>query len=247
MIQTRRHVYTKLLPYVAPERAVELPVNLAPSTVFPRGTVLAEITSSANATHTLTTTGTPTGGSQTLGFVDPITNISSTFVVDYNSSAATAQTNIRAAIGNSDVAVTGGAQPGTALVFTYTGRYAAIPVAPLTIVTNALTGGSTPAGAITSTTGRTAGTYAAYSDAGSGGLSTARCVLAYDCATDASGKITLGTSAVGGPHGETYFDRPAYFIGIFKTTDLTGLDANAVADLGRLLSGTYLDGILSIS
>lgn len=247
MFETRRFSPVKLIPLHAPEKAIELPVNLQPSTVYPRGTVLGQVTASANATHTLTTTGTPTGGDQTLQFVDPLTGVTSTFVVTFNSTAAAAQIVARAAIGNSDVAVTGGAQPGTALVFTYTGRYAAIPVPALTISATALTGGTTPAGAITSTAGVTAATYGPYTDAGSGGLDTARCILAYDCATDSAGKITLGTVAGVSQHSVTYDDTPAYFVGIFKTTDLTGLTAAAVADLGRLFSGTFTTGVLSMS
>src|SRR4051812_38143657 len=71
------------------------------------------------------------------------------------------------------------------------------------------------------------GKFGVYADAGAGGLDTARCILAYDCITDASSNIPLGDTAGAAANGFTQTSVPAYFSGIFKTTELTGLTAAA--------------------
>lgn len=251
MYEIRRATAIKLLPLYDPEDAMELPVNLAPSTSFVRGTVLGQTTAAANAVQTLTVTGVPTGGSITVEVVHPITGETFTFDVAYNSTNAQAQTAIRATGIGANVTVTGGALPGTPLVFTFNTDLASMPVALMTVTTNALTGGTAPAAAFANTTtGVTANSFGTYADAGSGGLDTARCILAYDCVTDGGGNVTLGTVTAGlGERGYTEKYAPAYFKGTFKVTDLTGLTAAAAADLGRLISGTYnsTDGVLKVN
>lgn len=247
MLETRRYATAKLMPLYCPDEAVELPINLAPSTVFAKGRVLGQVTSGGNEVQTLTVTGTPTGGSVTVTVVNPLTGITYTFDVPYNSSAATAQTAARAVLG-ANVTVTGGALPGATLIFTFNGDLASLPVMPMTVNAAALTGGTTPAATFArTTTGRTANTYANYVDGNSDGTEVARCILSYDCATDAGGNITMGTVAGASARGETYKDTPAYFMGIFLTTDLLGLDAAAVVDFGRLWSGTAANGVMSMS
>lgn len=237
---TRRYNCVRLVPLYPGAYNRRRPVNLAPSTTFVAGQVLGISGTAANAVQTLTTTGTPTGGSQTVTVTDPISGKAYAFDVPYNSSSATAQTNVRAAIGNSDIAVTGGAQPGTALVFTFSGRYASRPVYPMTTVTTGLTGGTNPAASFAQTTlGRTANTYAAY--VGGGATDPAKCLLEYACVTDASGYIVAGSSAYTG-EGFQEPSHPAWFGGVFRVGDLTGLDAGAVVDLGaRLESGAVTD------
>jgi hypothetical protein len=88
----------------------------------------------------------------------------------------------------------------------------------------------------------TPGLFGLYADAGAGGLDTARAILAYDCVVDASGNITLG----GGEHGQTQLSAPAFFSGWFLASELTGLTAAAVVDLGRLISGSVSSGILRV-
>jgi hypothetical protein len=184
-----------------------LPVNLQPSTVFARGTVLGLIASSANDVQTLTVTGTPTGGTITVSFTDPITGAATTFSLAFNSSTASSQTAIRAAIGNSDVAVTGGTLPGSTNIFTFSGRYAGLPVPPMTVATNALTGGTSPAASFAhTTTGRSAGTYGAYTDGGT--TDPAVCLLKYACATDSSGRDHLRHGRHGRRGGPGGPDRP---------------------------------------
>lgn len=235
---------TELIPLFPGCYAPERPVNLAPSTTFAAGTVLGIAGVAANEVQLLTTTGTPTGGSQTWRFYDPISGDTSDFTVAYNAAVADTQAAIRAAIGNADVTVSGsGAQPGNAHTFTFSGRYASLPIALMTLVTNALTGGTSSAGAVTRTTlGRTANTYAAY--VGGGATDPAKCLLRHACVTDAAGYVSYGATAWSG--GDVLQPAtPAFFGGVFLTTDLTGLDAGAIVDLGgKLESGTAASGVL---
>lgn len=248
MYELRRQTTIKLLPLYEPDCAVELPVNLAPNTSFVRGRVLGQVTTAVNAVQTLTVTGTPTGGSMVVTALHPITGQTLTFTVVYNSSNASAQTAARATAIGANVTVTGGALPGTPLVFTFNTDLASMPVALMTVDASGLTGGTSPAASIANTTsGVTANTYANYVDANSDGTQAARCILAVDCVTDGAGNVTLGTVAANaGERGYTEKYATAYFAGIFLTTELTGLDAAGVADLGRLWSGTAASGVLSM-
>lgn len=92
----------------------------------------------------------------------------------------------------------------------------------------------------------TPGTYDKYDGGGAGGLEVARALLEYDCQTDSNGLITLSSvaSTDGGEHGEKLLTAPAFVKGMFQTADLTGLDADAVAELGRLVQGSTTNGIL---
>jgi hypothetical protein len=176
--------------------------------------------------------------------VHPITGQTLTFELPYNANNATAQTSARAVLG-ANVTASGGPLPVAPISFTFNNDLGSIPIHPMTVA-SALSGGTSPAAAFArNTTGATANTFANYNDANNDGTQTARCILSYDCATDAGGNVTFGNGA--GDRGESSKDAPAYFIGIFLTTDLIGLDANGVADLGRLLSGTPANGILSMS
>ena len=83
--------------------------------------------------------------------------------------------------------------------------------------------------------------WSTYNDALSSGLEVARGIAMYDFTTDSSGNVTIG-----GDTGITYLSVPIYLAGTFKTAELTGLDAAAVADLGRLVEGTVAAGVLRI-
>jgi hypothetical protein len=244
--ETRVFTGRKLNCLYYPAQGVQLPINLAPSTVFLRGRLLGQVTNSANEVQTLTVTGTPTGGSITVTMIDPLSLSPVSFVIAYNATNAVAQAAARAVLGP-NVTVTGGALPGTPLVFTATGDFVNLPIALMTVATNALTGGTTPAASFArTTTGRTKNTYANYVGGNSDGTEVARCILDRDCATDAGGNITWGPSAVGGYAGDTYKSTPAWFRGFFDTKEILGLDAAAVVELGRLWSGTVADGVLSM-
>lgn len=79
--------------------------------------------------------------------------------------------------------------------------------------------------------------WKAYSDAASDGSEVAKAILQYDVVTDASGNHFFGTSAAA-EYGQSYAEVPAYISGNFKISDLTGLDANGLADLkGSLIYG----------
>lgn len=82
--------------------------------------------------------------------------------------------------------------------------------------------------------------WKAYSDAASDGTEVARAILQYAVATDADGKHYFGGAATS-EHGQYELSVPAYVCGFFYDADLTGLDANGLADLqGRTLIGDDL-------
>jgi hypothetical protein len=87
----------------------------------------------------------------------------------------------------------------------------------------------------------TGGKWGAYVDANSDGTQTAKGIAMYDFTTDGSGNVTIG-----GDSGATYKSAPVYVGGYFRTTELTGLDAAGVTDLGRLIEGTVADGVLYV-
>jgi hypothetical protein len=88
----------------------------------------------------------------------------------------------------------------------------------------------------------TPGIYKAYNNANSDGSEVARLILSYGCTVDGSGNIALANE-----HGQTRTSVPALMGGTFKTSDLTGLDANGLADLGgRVVKGTVASGIVHI-
>lgn len=106
-----------------------------------------------NAVQTVTITGAPTGGTFTLTYAGQ-----TTAAIAYNASAATVQSALTAlsniAAGNAVAA--GGALPGTAVTVTFQGLLGN-QVQPVMTATSSLTGGSSPAVTVaTTTTGQTA-------------------------------------------------------------------------------------------
>ena len=241
-----------LLPLVElGPHAVEINVNLAPSTTFTKGTVMGQVgTASTNDVQTITITGTPTGGSFTMTGVNPLTGVTfTTAAIAYNAAASAVQTELTKAAnyGSGNVTCGGGPLPGSTVTVTGAGSLKNVPLKLLT-TTDSLTGGSTPASSVAhTTTGRTALTWAAYNDGNSDGTQTAKGIMKYTCTTDAMGNISYSTSANGGPWGETFLSTPVYIAGYFNCADLTGLDSNGVTDLGRLVSGTSSAGILKVN
>lgn len=86
------------------------------------------------------------------------------------------------------------------------------------------------------------GKWYAYSNANADGTETARAVAQYGFTTDANGKVTIANE-----RSVSYDSAPVFIKGYFRTTELTGLDAAAVAELGKLTSGTVADGVLRIT
>lgn len=87
----------------------------------------------------------------------------------------------------------------------------------------------------------TPGKFAAYASGASDGSQTAKGFLR-DACTVSSGNVTL--------HDEVGITRKyasMYYSGIFKTSELTGLDAGGLEDLNaNLISGTLADGIVQL-
>jgi hypothetical protein len=98
--------------------------------------------------QTVTITGAPTGGTYTLTWSGQ-----TTAAIPYNATAAQVKTALEALsnINVGDVAVSGGPHPGTAIVVTFGGQYLGDDQPAMT-ATASLTGGSTPAVAIATTT-----------------------------------------------------------------------------------------------
>lgn len=101
------------------------------------------IEAGANEVQTITVTGSPTGGN----FVTLL--LGQQFTLNYNDSAATAQTTINTALAalgaGHTVTVTGGPLPGTPLTVTFSGsQVSGRDIPQMSLVTNGLTGGSSP-------------------------------------------------------------------------------------------------------
>lgn len=108
--------------------------------------------------QTLTITGTPTGGTFTLTSTitgtrtqSGLTFAGTTAAIAYNATAAQVQSALEAVLGVGNVTCAGGPFPGTAVTITFVGQLSATDVAALT-VTGSFTGGTSPAGAISTTT-----------------------------------------------------------------------------------------------
>ena len=107
------------------------------------------LVASANEAQTVTITGTPTGGTATLTF-----DGETTVAIAYNAVAATVLAALEGLsnIEAGSVVVTGGPGPGTAWVVTFSGPQYLGANVPLMTATSSLTGGTTPAIAVTTTT-----------------------------------------------------------------------------------------------
>lgn len=103
---------------------------------------------STNEVQTITTTGTPTGGTFKLRFRGQTTT-----AIAYNAAAAAIDSALEAlsSIDAGAVTCTGGALP-TGVVVTFTGAYAGMNVPVLEVVESALTGGTAPEVIITGST-----------------------------------------------------------------------------------------------
>jgi len=70
-------------------------------------------------------------------------------------------------------------------------------------------------------------------------------IMPFDVTTDASGNVYPGQQTAS-EFGQNYPNAPVFLFGYFSCADLTGLDANAVSQMGRLVLGTTAAGILFI-
>lgn len=91
--------------------------------------------------------------------------------------------------------------------------------------------------------GRVAATnkWEAYNDAASSGVEVARGIAMYSIVTDANGNVYYGTSAAS-EQGQSELTAPIYVCGDFLVAELTGLDANGLADMkGWIVYGDDLN------
>lgn len=217
-------------------------INLAAGKAYTQGQALGQVEgtgTAVNEVQTMTGTGTLSGGTYVLQY-----NGETTAAIAYNANNATIQAALEAlpSIGVGGCTVGGGAFPGTPATFTFAGAgtTAGLHQALLNIISS-ITGGGTVAIALT-TLGKPAGGYwDVYNDAASGvtaGLSTARRLLKHTSYVDSNGRIFMGTTLGAANHGN--YDRTAasYHAGTFRASDIPNLDANGVADLGKLISGS---------
>ena len=114
----------------------------------------AGLGSNVNEQQTVTITGTPTGGTFTLTFGGQ-----TTAAIPYNDTAAQvlAALELTSSIGQGNMSSTGGPLPGTAVVVTFINELGSKAQAAMTANAAALTGGTTPAVAVTRSTPGTTG------------------------------------------------------------------------------------------
>lgn len=231
-----------LSPTIYPGLARTDAVKLAPGT-YVAGTVLGQVTgtTAVNDVQTITVSGTPTGGSFRLNFNGQVTA-----AIAFNAAASAVQTALQALsnVGTGNVTCSGGPFPGATVVCTFAGDQAGIFEPLMTLYSNSLTGGASPTAAVAHTTpgAYAGGFFTNYNDSLSDGTQTARSLLEYDTVVDEYGRHTVG----GGEFGEFSLCAPVYITGHFRTADLTGIDAAAVVDLGRLVRGTTLSDVGTI-
>ncbi|MEU9703107.1 hypothetical protein [Streptomyces sp. NPDC047981] len=103
----------------------------------------------ADEVQTVTITGTPTGGTYTLTF-----DGQTTAGIAYNAAASAVQSALEALsnIVPGDVVCAGGPHPGTAVTVTFGGQYDGTDVPQMTASAASLTGGTSPAVTVTTTT-----------------------------------------------------------------------------------------------
>lgn len=217
-------------------------VALPAGVLYPKGQLLAPVAGSGTAVNdvqTMTITGTSSGGTDAIFWAGQYVG-----TLVWNSTAAQAKVVFDAFFGVGNTTITGGPWPGTPLVITFTGGSAGL-FQPLLTHISALTGTS-PVNTITHTTSGApaGGFFTAYID---GTADPARRALRYASATDWQGFITNGNASLQGTSFVPLVrGAPAYFKGIFRASDLVGLDANGVVDLGKLINGTAFNSANAI-
>ena len=215
---------TQLQPARFPQFARMRNVNLVAGT-YSRGQCIGQVTDTeADAVQTVTVSGTPTGGTFTLGVTPIAFGNPTTIVVPYNQTVAAAQTQFDAVYGPGNTIVSGTTLPGGSLIVKFVGALSAQPVAAFTKVANGLTGGTSPDYAIAQTTvgvGNT-GNFGAYAHGNSDGTQVIKGVLMYACTVDANGNVTISSEWT----GFTEKAVPMYYKGVFRTEELVGLPSS---------------------
>ena len=114
-----------------------------------------------NAVQTITTSGSPTGGTFKISATPPGGSATASASIAYNASAATVQSALVTIFGSGNVVCAGGSLP-TAVVCTFQGSDANKAVTLMSQYSNSLTGGSSPKSVYTNTT--TGGSISALQD-----------------------------------------------------------------------------------
>jgi len=211
-------------------------VSLAAGKFYPQGTVLGQILGTGTAVNEVQTI-TPTA--VTAGTYQLVLDGYSTTPLAFNANNAAVQAALEALpnVGVGGIVVGGGPQNSAATTYTFSNQLGGLHTALLQVNASALTGSMAVA---LTTLGKSAtGYWDSYNDTQSGqfaGLATAKRLLQYDSRVSADGKI-YGGADLGADNNAFLRAAPAYFAGTFKTSDLVGLDANGVADLGKLIAG----------
>ena len=143
---------------------------------------------------------------------------------------------------------TGGALGTAGVVCTFAGNLASQPQ-PIFAINNAgLTGGGAAVSVAHTTLGIANGTMEAYASGNSDGSQIPVGILAVEVATDTQGNVTYGPLPTGNGFGAIrHVALASRSTGYFQCADLTGLDANAVSKLGRLIDGTTTSGVLCLT
>jgi len=89
------------------------------------------------------------------------------------------------------------------------------------------------------------GAAKAYANGNSDGSETAKIIAVYDMYSDGTNvSLTSGSALLA---GETADSAPFYVAGFFECDQLTGLDANGIADMGaRIIGANTVSGVLAL-
>lgn len=231
---SRTYAGEGLIPSRDPNDARLESAKLAPG-VYPKGQAVGLYATGAaqNEIQTATVNGTPTGGTFRLAL-----NGQPTAAVAHNADGPTLQAALEA-LANVGAGNVGVSKASNVFTITFQGALANQDVPLLTLFSNNLTGGSSPTVALATTQiGRAAGAqWGAYNDGLSNGLQVCRGFVRYPTEVGLNGVHAVNSSIWGEP-AEGKRSAPVYVAGTFETGKLVGLDAAAVADVGRLITGT---------
>lgn len=218
---------SKIKPQSDPAMLSPIAIRLPGGVTYSAGQVLEEVSAAAaNEVQLLTVDGTPTGGTFVLGYPSLNGGFDVTDAIAYNAAASAVEDALEEVLGTGNVTVTGSA--GGPWTVTYASEMAARDVPLPTLVTNSLTGGSTPT------------VTPSVSTAGSGGLT--GCMRAYTTgparAILESNTRTAVNGAIIDEFGNTnQLTAVAFNNGDWLCSDLVGLDDDAVTDFGRIIFG----------
>lgn len=232
MILRRQFSISQLKPTTRPELATTLPYRLPVGANYVAGRVLALSNIAARAElRTLTISGTPTGGTFTPTYTAD--KVYTGTACAHNAAASVVQASLETIFGAGNVTVSGSA--GGPYACTFANSLANVEIAGTFGIINALTGGTSPTGTWAQTTKGSsgAGQAVAYVNGGPDGTDVARVILAYDYVSDPMGGVVT-------EHGTTQqaYTPACYVSGYFLCSELTGLDADGAADLGKIVVGT---------